>query len=447
MEGSDTAGGVPVTAPRPAHPASRLAWPVLAVAHWGLITGAQPLATWFYPLAWWSYVAILDGVLARRREPALFARPLRRLAGLGFASWAFWLLFEAINLRIANWYYVGVPEMWLLRWPGISLSFATVLPLLQVTERALAPLPLLDRLIGPCAVRPIRVTPRLRAAAQGAGAAFLALPLAFPRYAFPLVWGFLPLLIDPANHRRGLPSLLGDWERGSARRFVRLLLAGLICGLLWETWNFWAVGKWVYTVPFLSETKLFEMPPLGFLGFPPLAVAGWVFTVWLADRWRRAPAAARGAAVALTLVLGLSVLAAMDRHTVDAAAPRLEGVALLDAGARARLKAAGLGTIRALARAPDARLEALAGAAGVDPARLREARAWARLARLKGIGNAHAARLWGLGIRSVADLARRTPEGLYRDLGGAEPLARLRVWARAARRAAAAGEAAPSPPG
>jgi predicted flap endonuclease-1-like 5' DNA nuclease len=436
-----------VTPSGPAHPASWVAWPVLAVAHWGLFTGTQPLATWFYPLAWWSYVALLDGVLARRGKPHLFAWPPRRLVALGFASWAFWLLFEAINLRIANWYYVGVPEMWLSRWLGVSLSFATVLPLLQVTERALAPTRVLDRLIGPCAVRPLRVTPLLLALVQGTGLAFLVLPLAFPRHAFPLVWGFVPLLLDPANHRRGLPSLLGDWERGSARRFVTLLLAGLVCGLLWEGWNFWAVGKWIYTVPFLNELKLFEMPPLGFLGFPPLAVAGWVFGVWLNDHWRRAATPLRGLAVGLTFVLGLAVLAAMDRYTVDAPAPRLDGVALLDAGQRDRLEAAGVGSIQALAEASDGRLDAVAGAAGLDPVRLRAARDWARLARLKGIGNAHAARLGDLGIRSVADLARQTPKGLYRMLDGAEPLARLRVWVRAARRAVLESGGAPSPPG
>jgi hypothetical protein len=48
--------------------------------------------------------------------------------------------------------------------------------------------------------------------------------------------------------------------------------SGLCCGLLWEFWNYWALTKWTYTVPYAGEFKLFEMPVLGYLGFPPFAL-------------------------------------------------------------------------------------------------------------------------------------------------------------------------------
>ena len=50
-----------------------------------------------------------------------------------------------------------------------------------------------------------------------------------------------------------------------------MFLAGLICGVVWESMNFFAPQKWIYTVRGLEELKLFEMPLLGFLGFPGLA--------------------------------------------------------------------------------------------------------------------------------------------------------------------------------
>jgi len=405
------------------------AWGVLVVAHAGAALELQPVATWFYPLVWWSYVAIADGVLARRGTPLLTSRG--RTVGLAFASWAFWLMFEAINLRIADWFYVGVPELRPVRWVGISLSFATVLPLLLVTER------LLDGRVRRDAfrVRPLRLTRWPRGAVQVVGALFLVLPLAWPDYAFPLVWGFLPLLLDPANHRAGRPSLLADWERGSARRFVLLLLAGLICGLMWEAWNFLAVGRWVYTVPFLDRVKLFEMPPLGFLGFPPLAVAGYVFLSWVDGRWRRARPGFRAVAVALTLAAGLLTLNAMDRDTVAASVPRLSGVAPLDGVARAALRDDGARSVKALAGLSDEGLAAVSRAAEIDPKVLRDARAWARLARLKGLGNANTARLWALGIRSTGDLARQDPAALAARLGAPFTERRLRVWVRAAGRA------------
>ena len=48
--------------------------------------------------------------------------------------------------------------------------------------------------------------------------------------------------------------------------------AGLLCGLWWEAWNYGAAAKWVYTLPVLNFGKIFEMPVLGYLGFPPFAL-------------------------------------------------------------------------------------------------------------------------------------------------------------------------------
>ncbi len=42
--------------------------------------------------------------------------------------------------------------------------------------------------------------------------------------------------------------------------------------MLWEFWNYWAATKWTYTVPYLGDVKIFEMPILGYLGFPPFAL-------------------------------------------------------------------------------------------------------------------------------------------------------------------------------
>ena len=76
---------------------------------------------------------------------------------------------------------------------------------------------------------------------------------------------------SPPNYRLGLDGYLRQLERGDYGQTLRLLLAGLIAGLFWEFFNFWARAKWIYTVPFFDELKLFEMPVAGFLGFPPRA--------------------------------------------------------------------------------------------------------------------------------------------------------------------------------
>jgi hypothetical protein len=104
------------------------------------------------------------------------------------------------------------------------------------------------------------------------GLALAGLALVFPYYLAPLIWGSFTLIVDPWNYRRGARSLLRDFEEGDLGLIGRLLLAGLICGVVWESLNFFAPQKWIYTVRGLEGFKVFEMPLLGFLGFPALAL-------------------------------------------------------------------------------------------------------------------------------------------------------------------------------
>ena len=50
------------------------------------------------------------------------------------------------------------------------------------------------------------------------------------------------------------------------------MLSGLLCGMLWEFWNYWSRAKWHYTVPIMERLKIFEMPVPGYLGFPAFAL-------------------------------------------------------------------------------------------------------------------------------------------------------------------------------
>ena len=115
-----------------------------------------------------------------------------------------------------------------------------------------------------------------------AGLAGAIVPLVFPsEWLAPVVWLSFILLLDPVNALRGQPSISNDLAHGDWRRLWALLASGLVCGVLWEFWNYWALTKWTYTVPFFGNVKIFEMPVLGFLGFPPFAVECWVMYIFL----------------------------------------------------------------------------------------------------------------------------------------------------------------------
>src|SRR3989454_2358188 len=144
--------------------------------------------------------------------------------------------------------------------------------------------------------------------------------------------------------------------RGEWGRIVRLMAAGLVAGALWETFNHLARGRWIYTVPFLEDVKLFEMPPVGFLGFPFFGLEVWSLYHLLARR-------PRAATVVPTVAFAVLVLAGMDRWTVSSTTPRLADLPAVSAEARARLQDAGLTDVFRLAQL---RPEEIGRRAGLD---------------------------------------------------------------------------------
>jgi hypothetical protein len=237
-----------------------------------LFVDIEVVGYWFFPLAWWPYILIVDGLVYRRKGSSLLKNHPRELFLLLPWSVCFWLIFELFNVVLNNWHYVMVPENMLQRWVGYAVCYATVLPGLFETMELLDAYGLFEK----SRLRPLTGSTRWYIPFVITGLVFLALPLVWPQFFFPLVWGIFIFLLEPLTHRLGLRSLMREWQQGTLRTFYLLLAAGAICGLLWEFWNYWALTKWVYTVPHVGWLKIFEMPLLGFFGFPPFAVACYV---------------------------------------------------------------------------------------------------------------------------------------------------------------------------
>ena len=200
-----------------------------------------------------------------------------------------WLLFEALNLYLLNWRYVGLePRLW-LRWPGYVLAFATVLPGIFLTAELLAALGVGQRL--KAKARPLGL-PAWQPLWLLLGAACLALPFAAPTWAFPLIWLAFFFLGDACLDLLSGDSLTRQFLAGERQRPLCLMLAGLLCGLWWELWNYPSPARWIYTLPLLNFGKIFEMPVLGYLGFMPFALEAAVLyrlMVWLDDRLAASP--------------------------------------------------------------------------------------------------------------------------------------------------------------
>ena len=417
----------------------------------GLFQGVFPVQVLFYCIAWWSYILIVDAWVWKRRGHSLLRNRPWEFCVLAFWSMAIWNLFEVLNFRLQNWFYVNVPTEFIYGATFALFAYATVVPGLFETYDLLRAYGIADRV----RMRPWRIRPSGIALALTLGGLMLLAPLLWPRYAYPWVWGFVVFLLDPLCYRARPPqakSLLAQFERGDPRPFLRLLLAGLVCGGLWEFWNFWAYTKWVYTVPLFEGLKWFEMPPLGFLGFPPFALECYVFINFL-NRFRRGrgweepgqegPGAPRGLAmvsVIIACLFNLGVYAGIDRFTVQSYSPMLVEMEGLPGSLLGRLALVGVTSPHALLKqtATPARLEALSRLSGIAQGDLLMLRTAARLVELKGLGAAHYNALRRLGITRVEELASQEPEDLvlrWQAVAGRRPptLAQVGVWIRAAR--------------
>ncbi len=262
---------------------------ILAAAEGVLFHHVEPVATYFTPIAWTAYILLADATVyaitghSRLRDaPAEFAK-------MALLSIPLWLIFEAYNLRLDNWIYVGLPLNRALALLGYGWSFATIIPgILETAD-------LVEAFGWFQPATPVRFSAGAHTVMVAFGAICLALPLLLPQataaHLFALVWVGFIFLLDPINYHLRLPSILDDFAHGRRSRFYSLLISGFVCGWLWEFWNYWAAAKWHYIFPMFQQLKIFEMPAPGYLGFLPFAVECFVMYVsvsWLVAR----PAAA-----------------------------------------------------------------------------------------------------------------------------------------------------------
>jgi hypothetical protein len=259
-------------------PAARFPW-------WGWLGLAFVAVGWaaawsegLVPLAYgglvftllWLGAILAMNALAYRRSGAspLTHRPAFFLCLFPLSA-GFWWLFEHLNQFVHNWYYAGAPDEsdwdYFLR---ATLPFSTVLPAVASASAWLATLPRLDALSLPA----LRGGPWLACLALAAGLAALAAIGLRPDLLFPALW-LAPLLV-----LAGLAQLIAGETpfsaiaRGDWRPVLHSALAALVCGFLWELWNWGSVVKWHYSIPYVQRFHLFEMPLLGYAGYLPFGI-------------------------------------------------------------------------------------------------------------------------------------------------------------------------------
>jgi hypothetical protein len=260
---------------------------IILTAEAALLAGQPLVSRWFTPVVWTGPVLFMDALVARLAGASYLTAARAEGLLVALVSIGAWWLFEWYNaprfwrggadMTGLWWQYHGLDPNPFLRRVGYDWAFATIFPALFLTAAALR-----ASAFRRVRVRPWRPPGSLLAAAVALGAAAVILPLAVASaWLVPLVWTGWVLLLEPLNYRGGRPSWLADLTRGDASTPVSLLASGLVCGVLWEFWNHWAATRWTYTLPYPSAGRLFEMPLIGYLGFPPFALECYAIYHWV----------------------------------------------------------------------------------------------------------------------------------------------------------------------
>ena len=430
---------------------------ILILAEIMMFSGVEPFVSWFYCFAWLSYILIADSLVYRIRGNSLLMNRTKEFFLLLPWSVAVWLFFELVNLALKNWYYINIPRNTTMRWIGYMVAYSTVLPGIFETTELLESLGLYRVLSVPS----IPESRKWYIPFWIVGGAFLILPITLPKYCFPLIWGAFVFLLEPINHCFGGKSLMRDWERGNPSKFLLLLTAGLACGLFWEFWNFWARSKWVYTVPFFDELKGFEMPFLGFLGFPPFAVEcyaiynfislfrhkrGWERDQYTFNLGKRTQSIAIAASVLGLAIFYPFVFHSIDTKTINSYIARVSDLKLIEPEYQEKLEEMDLQTVDDLfqkIKEPEGRKE-FREKLGISDDQISDWAKWCRLILLKSLGTQNFLLLKKVGVDDVQTLARQDSSSLYEKLvraNEADPItsqpidiAKVKVWIRAARK-------------
>jgi len=418
-----------------------------------LFKKVEPFYSWFYFFAWWSYILTIDAIIYRLKGNSLILNRTKEFFLMIPWSVFIWLIFEAANLSLENWYYINLPNSVIERWLGYAIAYGTVLPGLFETTELLESLGLYKK----SKVKKIVISMEKHTVLILLGVVCLVASVLIPYYFFSLIWVGFIFLLEPFNYRFGGRSLLKDLEEGNPRKIYLLLMAGLICGLLWEFWNFWARSKWIYTVPFFEELKGFEMPVLGFLGFPPFAVQAYVMYNFISlfrfqRGWEestyclRLEKKTRVLTTVLTTILMVSffilIFKLIDLKTVDSYETRLSDAYWIDPPYQKELPKVGITSLDDLLSKTRDRKERdeLALRLLIPKERLIQWVEKAQIVQLKGLGIDNLQLLEGVGIHSVSALADEDPEKLYgrmRECYPGTPIpkkAKTKIWVKEARK-------------
>ena len=235
-----------------------------------------------YAPLWAGFILVMNALCVKRSGHSPMTDHPWAYAATFPASSLFWWFFEYLNRYVWNWYYLGIEHLGAAEYTlYATVCFASVLPGVCAVAAWLHTFPLFDDRVFDGMARINLRRPGWCLFLGVLAAVGLTGIVFFPDYAYPFLW-ISPLMVFLlVQFLLKEPCVLDTFARGNWSLFIRFALAALICGFCWETWNYYALAKWVYAVPWVHRFQIWEMPLIGFGGYLPFGVECAAVTAWI----------------------------------------------------------------------------------------------------------------------------------------------------------------------
>jgi hypothetical protein len=239
---------------------------------WNRFAWFAPFQAYTFTPLWLSFILFANALEYRRTGKCLMTHRTRFFLLLFPMSGVFWWYFEFLNQFVENWYY-EVPRYNSLEYfLSGTLPFSTVLPaVLSVREWFISRQRLQLAFTDFLAIRPSYPKATAWVVLAGSGAVLTGIGV-YPDFLFAFLWVSPLLIILSFKTLAGEKHILEGITRGDWRFGMASALAGLVCGVFWELWNFYSLARWEYAIPFVQRFELFEMPLLGYAGYLPFGL-------------------------------------------------------------------------------------------------------------------------------------------------------------------------------
>jgi hypothetical protein len=265
---------------------------ILLVIFWALAWYRPSAVNFFTYLSfsalWFCYIILINAATYRRSGHSMLTHDFRFLCLLFLISIPFWWYFEYLNRYVFNWYYLyeesSAPTKYLLFG---TMAFGTVLPAVLSTRDFILTFPSFNYSFE----RMVKLsTPRPK---LFAGALLILSTLClgsigiWPQYLFIFLWIAPLFILVSLQALWGQNHVFSPTAKGNYTLILASALAALICGSVWELWNYRSIPQWIYSVPWVNGLKLFEMPMIGYLGYLPFGMECLAVSELLAIHYKK----------------------------------------------------------------------------------------------------------------------------------------------------------------